>query len=108
MNKLFLVFLASLILYGCNNHVAPIENGATDMTSAGKEYKKFIPLFKNAAEIVRRDSKCKRVQLVDISLSKSTVENPVFMVICDDKNNRLFNTFVPYFKVKNYQPTNGN
>jgi hypothetical protein len=97
-----------VLIYGCGGdqrpHLAPIEAGATDATTAGAEYERYVPRFVEVAEVVRRDPQCKKVMLVDIAKSKSTPANPVFMVMCSDASGRAFNIFLSYSELNKKKP----
>jgi len=58
--------------------IAPITELAVDPSTLKLEYQKFSPYLQKLAEIVRREPDCYEVTYIDLSLSKSTPNNPVF------------------------------
>ena len=58
--------------------IAPISEFAVDPSTLRLDYQKFSPYLQKLAEIVRREPDCYEVTYIDISLSKSTTDNPVF------------------------------
>jgi len=62
-------------------HIAPIEDGAVpDIKYIDERYKSFYSYLTKAAEIVRRDTSCKKIVLTDFSTTKTQGGMPVIYV----------------------------
>ena len=58
--------------------IAPIAELAFDPNSLNEKWKSFAPYLQKVAEIVRRDSYCNELLLVDIGADKSKPNEPIF------------------------------
>lgn len=58
--------------------IAPIAHLAVDPSILKSEYQQFTPYLQKLAEIIRREPDCIEVSYIDLSLSKSTLDNPIF------------------------------
>jgi len=69
--------------------IAPIAHLAVDPSVLKLEYQQFSPYLQKLAEIIRREPDCNEVSYIDLSLSKSTLDNPVFFAQYETKENGL-------------------
>lgn len=67
--------------------IAPITHLAIDPSVLKLEYQQFSPYLQKLAEIIRREPDCNEVSYIDLSLSKSTLDNPVFFAQYETKEN---------------------
>ena len=58
--------------------IAPIAHLAVDPSVLKSEYQQFTPYLQKLAEIIRREPDCIEVSYIDLSRSKSTLNNPIF------------------------------
>ena len=69
--------------------IAPIVHLAVDPSVLKPEYQQFSPYLQKLAEIIRREPDCNEVSYIDLSISKSTLDNPVFFAQYETKENGL-------------------
>lgn len=69
--------------------IVPIAHLAVDPSVLKSEYQQFSPYLQKLAEIIRREPDCNEVSYIDLSLSKSTLDNPVFFAQYETKENGL-------------------
>lgn len=69
--------------------IVPIAHLAVDPSVLKPEYQQFSPYLQKLAEIIRREPDCNEVSYIDLSLSKSTLDNPVFFAQYETKENGL-------------------
>jgi hypothetical protein len=81
-------------------HIAPIAAGAIperigceEGCDESNKYERWHPYLRKVAEIHRRNEKCQEVEYVSVSTTDGTPDNPVFFVMCADKNDKQFNSF---------------
>ncbi|EPF79609.1 hypothetical protein GCM10025882_20180 [Acinetobacter gyllenbergii] len=76
--------------------IAPISKLAVDPSTLKLEYQKFSPYLQKLAEIIRREPDCYEVDYIDISLSKSTLDNPIFFAQYRTQEDVFFTQTVHY------------
>ncbi len=105
MKWIFLALASLSMLSGCGDpkpakpHLAPIEPGAIGdrigcdegCTNLNK-FEKWQPYLAKAAEVQRRQTKCKSVEYVSVS-QESDPDNPEFWVMCKNDKGQSYNTF---------------
>lgn len=67
--------------------IAPIAKLAVDPLTLKNEYLKYSSYLQKLAEIIRREPDCLEVSYIDLSHSKSTIENPIFFAQYKTQNN---------------------
>jgi hypothetical protein len=72
---------------------APFEKGALPAKIYVDAYKKYEPLLERAMHIQAESPGCAKVVMGDVSASKSTPDNPVFFVMCENRSGATFNTW---------------
>lgn len=78
--------------------ISNIAHLAVDPSKLKLEYQHFAPYLQKLAEIARREPDCYEVSYIDISLSKSTIEQPIFFAQYKTQNNDWFTHTVHYSK----------
>jgi len=68
--------------------ISPVLNSAILPDLVNDKYRAYVGYLDKAAEIVRRDPYCDEVEFVEFSPEKSTIENPVLLVMCKKCQNR--------------------
>lgn len=76
--------------------IAPISEFAVDPSTLKLEYQEFSPYLQKLAEIIRREPDCYEVDYIDISLSKSTLDNPIFFAQYRTQEDVFFTQTVHY------------
>ena len=71
--------------------VSPVEDGVPYLDSYLKSRPGFVDLIRKAIEVVRREPYCEKVIDVYESGSKSSPEEPVFYVTCEDHDGKRRN-----------------
>lgn len=74
--------------------IAPIAEYAISPEYVNDKYKPYIEYLSKAAEIVRREPDCNKVEMVEFSASKGDISNPVIFVQYMRKENRYVNHFL--------------
>lgn len=69
--------------------ISPIAKLAVDPSTLKSEYKRFSPYLQKLAEIIRREPDCYIVNYIDLSRSKSTLNNPIFFAQYETNNDGL-------------------
>lgn len=69
--------------------IAPMAEELLSFTISKEGYEKFSPYLQKMAEIVRREPDCYEVTYVDLSFSKSTLDNPIFFAQYKTQKNEL-------------------
>jgi hypothetical protein len=73
---------------------APIEDYAIEPEYVNKKYRSYIAYLYKAAEIVRREPYCNKVEMVEFSDEKSTPEKPVIFVQYKISDYRWYNHYL--------------
>ncbi len=76
--------------------IAPISKFAVDPSTLKLEYQEFSPYLQKLAEIIRREPDCYEVNYIDISLSKSTLDNPIFFAQYRTQEDVFFTQTIHY------------
>ena len=86
-------------------HLAPIEESAIPgLEDIKEEYKPFYEYLTKAAEIVRRDSSCEKIVLVDFSTYKERDGKPaVFVQYETNVPTQFYNVLNQYFYIDELQ-----
>jgi len=74
--------------------IAPIAEHAISPEYVNDKYKPYIQYLSKAAEIVRREPDCNKVEMVEFSTSKGSVSEPVIFIQYKRKENRYVNHYL--------------
>lgn len=74
--------------------IGKIADGAIYAEGLEPELKKYADYLYKAAEIVRREPYCDEIQLVDFSISKSTLNNPVIYAEYERDTDKWFRNYL--------------
>lgn len=76
--------------------VSNIAHLAVNPSTLKLEYLHFAPYLQKLAEIIRREPDCTEVSYIDLSLSKSTLTNPIFYAQYKTQNSDWFTHTIHY------------
>lgn len=76
--------------------ISPIAESAFDPANLKSDYQHFSPYLQKLAEIVRREPDCYEVTYVDISLSKSSINHPIFFAQYKTQEDDFYTQTVHY------------
>lgn len=76
--------------------ISPIAEHILELKISKIGYEKFSPYLQKLAEIIRREPDCYEVSDVDLSYSKSTLDNPIFFAHYTKRDNNFYTYTLHY------------